>query len=157
MPAVSTNLKSNGSPRSTKSILLKKRRFSPEHTITSPKSNRMCCEENNNNNSFFATVKQGFTQCNPTLAFDDNARSIEKSKGGKKLSLMEARALSEYGAYLSKERNDHEAAIVTLMRVSESTVEFFHICTHAYSVTFNIALLYCFAGVEKSNVYKWFP
>ena len=76
---------------------------------------------NSSDISFFSKLRQGFVQCKPILNYDDNyiheARKRVRLRDGKRLTYLETKALSEYGASLSEYQNDHQGAIVTLMRV----------------------------------------
>lgn len=102
-----------------KSILIK-RIHSKQEGVTSPKSFSSVSKDDGypTDSGFFSKFKQNFT-------FNNNKVDIEKAgeqnREGKKLTYLEARALNEYGAMLSEKNNDHEGAIVTLMRVRNST------------------------------------
>jgi hypothetical protein len=74
--------------------------------------------ESNNNTRLFNKMSQTFSQYRHYLTNDKKNALLEtKRSNGRKLSIVEEKALSEYGVHLSEKKQDHQAAIVTLMRV----------------------------------------
>ncbi len=75
-------------------------------------------------NSLMEKIRQSFSLYKPSFGNDQNGGQNGKNAGtpkeGRTLSLSEARALSEFGKYLSETNKDHQGAIVTLMRVRTS-------------------------------------
>lgn len=124
-------------------------------TATSPRSTKAQQHEEfdygqvnaPNDSSFMTKLKESFTVCSPMESTNDVidqrvAKNAEKAKEGKRLSPLQARALSEYGAHLSEEGNDHQGAIVTLMRVSSK--DFLYV---------GLLLKFCNASVFFSSTY----
>lgn len=105
-----------------KGILIKRKSPSQEMAIHSPETTTSSTfhEDTGGYDSkdygFMSKLKQNFNYFKPILN-NDMGMCGDDAKQGKKLSPSEARKLSEYGAHLSENNGDHEAAIVTLMRV----------------------------------------
>ena len=140
------------SPRSKKNS---RASFSEPMSISSPKSPRLSkvqsSEEvtttNSNELTFMERLKEGFSVCQPLYVEDidiQGAKHVEKAKEGKKMSLMSSRALSEYGAHLSEEKNDHQAAIVTLMRVRTKISFFLLSVFYCFQLMVKLKFRYCY-------------
>ena len=110
------------SPKATvkarKGILMKRIRSNSESAaISSPRaSSSSPVNQDDCDNGIISKIKYNFNYFK-SMNTENMDGDGDNGKEGKKLSLLEARALSEYGAYVSENNNDHEAAIVTLMRV----------------------------------------
>lgn len=102
-----------------KGILLKR--------IRSPKSNKIIQSCESEDISLLEKLIQSITQCISSRNYNDDDDDIKLKKvkksthvEEKKLSLLEAKGLSDYGAYISEHNNTHQGAIVSLMRALKS-------------------------------------
>ena len=98
------------SPQSTikarKGILVKRIRSNSEAAaISSPRTSSSApVNQGDGDNGFMSKLKYNFNFFKPTNTENMDADG-DNGKEGKKLSLIEARALSEYGAFLSENNN----------------------------------------------------